>query len=131
LCACLLNRRQFEHFAFPASLLLWGTNLAISFERRRQRNRDGLVRWLDSLGQVEALLCLVRYCYENQDHTFAVLKPESSPLFQAEALGHPLLDRQACVRGHIRLGAKDAQLVVVLGSATLPMAAMAARWSTF
>jgi DNA mismatch repair ATPase MutS len=116
LWAWLLDLRQFEYFALPASLLLWGTNLAICIERWRQRNREGLARWLDSLGQFEALLCLARYCYENPDHTFAVLKPDASPLFQAKALGHPLLDRRSCVPCDIRLDAKGVQLMMVSGS---------------
>jgi hypothetical protein len=116
LWACLLDLRQFEYFAFPASLLLWGTNLAICVERWRQRNREGLARWLNSLGQFEALLCLARYGYENPDHSFAVVKFESSSLFEAEALGHPLLDCQTCVRCDIRLDAKGVQLIMVSGS---------------
>jgi hypothetical protein len=112
----LLNLRQSEYFALPASLILWGTNLSICIERWRRRNREGLARWLDSLGQFEALLCLARYYYENPNHTFAVLKRESSPLFQAEALGHPLLDRQTCVRCDMRLDAKGTQLIMVSGS---------------
>ncbi len=114
--AWLLNLRQSEYFALPSSLILWGTNLSIFIERWRQRNREGLTRWLDSLGQFEALLCLARYCYENPDHALAVLRPESSPLFQAEALGHPLLNCETCVRCNIRLDAKDAQLIMVSGS---------------
>jgi MutS domain V len=112
----LLNLRQFEYFALPASLVLWGMNLAICIERWRQRNREGLTRWLDSLGQFEALLCLARYSYENPDHTFAALKPGSSPLFQAETLGHPLLDGHTCVRCDIRLGPEGTQLIMVSGS---------------
>jgi DNA mismatch repair ATPase MutS len=96
--------------------ILWGTNLAICIERWRQRNREGLVRWLDSLGQFEALLCLARYYYENPDHTFPVLEPQSSPLFQAEALGHPLLDRQTCVRCDLELDGQATQVVMVSGS---------------
>jgi hypothetical protein len=116
LWAWLLNLRKIEYFALLSSPLLWGTNLTILIERWRQKNRKGLAQWLDSLGQFEALLCLARYHYENPDHTFAVLKPESSPMFQAEALGHPLLDRKTCVRCDIALAAKNAQLIVVSGS---------------
>jgi hypothetical protein len=112
----LLNLRQFEYFALSSSLILWGTNLAIFIERWRQRNREGLAQWLDSLGQFEAVLCLARYCYENPDHTFAVLKRECSAVFQAESLGHPLLDREACVRCDIRLDAESTQLIMVSGS---------------
>jgi len=111
-----MDLRQSEYFAVPASLLLWGTNLAILIERWRRRNREALVTWLDSLGRFEALLSLARYSYENPDHPFATLKPKSSPLFQAEALGHPLLDRKTCVRCDLTLDAQGVQLVMVSGS---------------
>ena len=116
LLAWLLNIRQIEYFAVLSAPILWGTNLAICIERWRQRNREGLVRWLDSLGQFEALLCLARYYYENPDHTFPVLEPQSSPLFQAEALGHPLLDRQTCVRCDLELDGQATQVIMVSGS---------------
>jgi hypothetical protein len=112
----LLHLRQLEYFALLASPLLWGTNLAIVVERWRQRNRAGLARWLDSLGQFEALLCLGRYYYENPAHTFAVVKGESPALFEAEGLGHPLLDRRNCVRCDVHLGAQGTQLIIVSGS---------------
>jgi DNA mismatch repair ATPase MutS len=85
-------------------------------ERWRQQNREGLATWLDSLGQFEALLCFARYHYENPDHTFAILKPEPSALFQVEALGHPLIDRQICVRCDLRLDAQGTQPIMVSGS---------------
>ena len=116
LWAWLLNLRKIEYFALLTSPILWGTNLAILIERWRQQNRQGLARWLDSLGQFEALLCLARYYYENPDHTLAVLKPKSSPMFQVEALGHPLLDPQTCVRCDMRLDAKGTQLIMASGS---------------
>lgn len=112
----LLDLRRSEHFALLASLFLWGTNLTILIERWRERNREGLATWLESLGQFEALLCLARYSYENPDHTFATLKPESAPLFEAEGLGHPLLDRRTCVRCDLKLDARGTQLIMVSGS---------------
>ena len=106
LLAWLLNLRQLEYFALLASPILWGTNLAILIERWRRQNREGLSRWLHSLGQFEALLCLTRYHYENPDHTFAILVQESRPLFEAEGLGHPLLDQRVCVRCDVQLAAR-------------------------
>lgn len=116
LYAWLLNLRKYEYFALLSSMILWGTNLAILIERWRQQNRNAVARWLDSIGQFEALLCLARYYYENPDHTFAVLKPESSPTFWAEGLGHPLLDPSRCVRCDIALDPTSTQLMVVSGS---------------
>jgi len=112
----LINLRESEYFALPSALILWGTNVAIQIERWRQRNREGLAYWLESLGQFEALLCLARYHYENPEHTFPILRPESGPFFVAESLGHPLLDRSTCVRVDIRLEAQAMQLIIVSGS---------------
>jgi hypothetical protein len=112
----LLGLRQSEYFALPSALLLWGTNLAILIEHWRQRNREGLGRWLDSLGQFEALLCLARYYYENPDHTFPIVTAKSSASLEAEALGHPLLDRNTCVKCDLQLHALGIQLAMVSGS---------------
>lgn len=112
----LLDLRQSEYFALASSLILWGTNVSIQIERWRQRNREGLAHWLEALGQFEALLCLARYHYENPEHTFPILKPQTTPLFVAEALGHPLLDRSTCVRCDVRLEAEGTQLIMVSGS---------------
>ncbi len=116
LWAWLLGLRQIEYFALLAAPLLWGTNLAMLIEHWRQQNRENLARWLDALAQFEALLCFARHYYENPDHTFAILEPQSDSLFQAEALGHPLLDRDTCVRSDIALDARGTQLMMVSGS---------------
>jgi hypothetical protein len=112
----LVDLRQSEYFALPASLILLGTNLAILVERWRQRNREAMAEWLDSLGQFEALLCLARYCYENPEHTFPAIKSRPAALFRAEELGHPLLDRNACIPCDLELDAEGTQLVLVSGS---------------
>jgi hypothetical protein len=108
----LLSLRQSEYFALLASPLLWGTNLAICIEGWRQRNRKGLAQWLDSLGQFEALLCLARHSYENPDHVFPIRKRTPS-MFQAEDLGHPLLDCKTAVRCDVELHAEGTQLIMV------------------
>lgn len=112
----LLDLRRFEYFALLVSPVLWGTNFAILIERWRQQNQEGLATWLESIGQFEALLCLARYSYENPDHTFATVKSQSLPLFQAEALGHPLLDRKTCVRCDLSLDGQGTQVIMVSGS---------------
>jgi hypothetical protein len=112
--AWLLDLRRFEHFAAIAAFVLLGTNLAILIERWRQRNSVRLTAWLDSIGQIEALLCLARYSYENPDYTFPILKTQSAALFQAEGLGHPLLD-SGCVRCDISL-TQGTPLIMVSGS---------------
>jgi hypothetical protein len=112
----LLDLRQSEYFALPASLVLWGTNLAILIERWRQRNKESLGIWLEVLGQFEALLCLARYYYENPDHTFPTLNSQPIARFEADCLGHPLINRRNCVTSNVRLDARGTQLLMVSGS---------------
>ncbi len=112
----LLDLRRMEYFAILVSPLLWGTNLAILIERWLQRNREGMTKWLDSLGQFEALLCLARYSYENPSHTIPILKAQSTPLFHVEALGHPLLDHKTCVPCDLKLDTQGTQLIMISGS---------------
>jgi hypothetical protein len=112
----LLDLRQSEYFALLSYLILLGTNVAIQIERWRQKNREALAQWLESLGQFEALLCLASYYYENPEHTFPILTPQTTPLFVAQGLGHPLLDRRTCVRCDLRLEAEGTRLIMVSGS---------------
>jgi MutS domain V len=116
LYAWFVERRKVEWLPLLFAPFLGGTNLSILIEHWRQQNREGLTRWLDSLGQFEALLCLARYSYENPGHTFAVVKPRDTPIFQAETLGHPLLDSETCVRCDLSLDVKGTQLMIVSGS---------------
>jgi DNA mismatch repair ATPase MutS len=112
----LLDLRQIEYFALFSAPLLWGTNLAMLIDRWRQQNQEGVIRWLDSLAQFEALLCLARYYYENPEHTFALLQAQPYALFHAEALGHPLLEGKTCVRCDLQLSGEATQLIMVSGS---------------
>jgi hypothetical protein len=112
----VLELRRSEYFAAACALFLWGTNLSMVVEHWRQRHRQALNSWLESIGQFEALLCLARYAYENPDYSFPGIKVRPQPLFLATALGHPLLDRRDCVRCDLRLDAAATKLIMVSGS---------------
>lgn len=116
LATWLLDLRANEYFAILSAAVMGGTNLAIFVESWRQNNREGIARWLDALGRFEALLCLARYHYENPDHVVPALTPAPSALFDAENLGHPLLDRRTCVSCDLRLDGQGTQLLMVSGS---------------
>lgn len=114
--AWLLDLRRSEFFALPSSLVLWGTNLALLVELWRERNREALALWLNSLGTFEALLCFSRYSFENPDHSFPLVKTASSAFFHAESIGHPLLNGSRCVKCDLRLDTGQQQLLIVSGS---------------
>ena len=79
------------------------------------RNGPQLRAWIDALGEIEALVSLAAYAYERPDEPFPELVDAGPLRFEAEALGHPLLPADRCVRNDVEFG--DAlRLIVVSGS---------------
>jgi DNA mismatch repair ATPase MutS len=73
-----------------------------------------VARWLDAVGDIEALGALAVYAYENPDDPFPEIV-EQGARFDGEQLGHPLLPRRSCVRNDVRLG-ETPRVLIVSGS---------------
>ncbi len=110
----LLDARRNQFFLPLALLLLWSTQLALAIERWRSVCGPSLGRWIDAVGEFEALCALAGYAYEHPEHPFPEIS-EEGPLFEASAIGHPLIPPDACVRNDIQLGG-DLRAWVVSGS---------------
>ena len=110
----LLDWRRNQLFAPIAPFLLWGTQLAFALEAWRARCGGHLRGWLLALGELEALCDLAAHAFEHPDDVLPELV-DGGALFDARALGHPLLPEARCVRNDLCLDAEHA-LVVVSGS---------------
>jgi MutS-like protein len=101
--------------------LLYSVQVALALQRWRGKFGSGVGRWLQTVGQVEALVCVATYSYEHPNDPF----PEISALneragtqpaeFVGNALGHPLLPAAQCVRNAATLG-ETSQVLLVSGS---------------
>lgn len=96
------------------SALLWTTHLAFFLAAWRRRYGAELGHWLAVLGAFEALHSLAGYAYESPADPFPEFAPDG-PLFEAEALGHPLLPPGRCVPNDVYLD-RSLALLVVSGS---------------
>jgi len=94
--------------------LLWTTQLAMALEAWRAENGALISVWLDAIAEIEALSSLANYAYEHPDDVLPQVA-EGAPVFEAQALGHPLLADERTVRNDVRL-APPVQLFVVSGS---------------
>ncbi len=112
----LVDRRDNQFFAPIAALLLWGTHSALALERWRERCGPRLAEWVAAAGEIEALCALAGYAYEHPDDPFPEIV-ETGPVFDGEALGHPLLPASACVRNDLRLG--DAPRALVMSGSNM------------
>jgi hypothetical protein len=109
-----LDAQHNQLFALFAPLLLWTTQLAFAIEAWRATNGPAIDRWLDAVGEFEALCALAAYAYENPLDPFPEIMAEG-PLFAGEGLGHPLMPVTQCVRNDVCLGG-DPRVLVVSGS---------------
>lgn len=110
----LLDSRRNQMFAPVAALLLWTTQLAYAIERWRHEHGPAVARWLDAVGDFEALASLSAYRYEHPDDVFPELVDEG-PMYEARQIGHPLLSGSACVRNDVRIDG-GTRLLIVSGS---------------
>jgi hypothetical protein len=107
----LLDAQKNPIFAPIALATLWPAQLAFAIEAWRRRHGTAVAEWLDAVGTLEALVALGGYTVE---HPADVLPEvvDDGPLFDGEALGHPLLPAASCVRNDVRLDPSCAVLVV-------------------
>lgn len=97
-----------------ALLLLWWTRLAFRVADWRTRHGEHVQRWLDSLGQYEALQSFANLSFERPHYIFPEIVAEGRSL-QATQIGHPLLPTDKCRCNDVTLG-KEPQLLLISGS---------------
>jgi hypothetical protein len=110
----LLDARRNQFFSPIGMMLLWTTNVALAIERWRVESGGDIGGWIEAVAELEALASLASFAFEHPGFAMPALEP-SGPLFDAVALGHPLIPANRRVTNDIRLD-PDLRLLVVSGS---------------
>ncbi len=93
------------------ALTLWDVHVLFALERwKRDGGRDAR-RWLEALGEAEALAALAGLYRDNPDWAFPSIDREADT-FGAGLLGHPLLRDDARVRNDVTIGPPGTFLLV-------------------
>lgn len=108
------NAQRNQFFAPVGWMLLWPVHFAYAIERWRAASGADVARWIEVIGELEALAALAGYAYERPDEPFPEIVDEG-PRVTADGLGHPLIPRDRCVRNDVAL-AGELRLYVVSGS---------------
>ena len=96
--------------------LLYSMQIAFALEQWRRTYGNGIEAWLETVGEIETLSSMAAYAYEHPQDPFPeFVAPQSEICFQGDALGHPLLPADKCVRNNVRLGG-NSQVLLVSGS---------------
>ena len=115
----LVEFHEWQHnmiFGPIAVFLLWELHCAFAVEAWRTRHGGAVGKWLQHVGEFEALSALGTYAYEHPADPFPELAAaDGPPVFEAEALGHPLIPAATTVANDVTLGAGP-QVLIVSGS---------------
>ena len=94
--------------------LLYSVQTGLAAEAWRKRCGVHMRAWIDIAGEAEALLSLATYSYEHPADSFPEFADAADlpAVFDAEELGHPLIEGSKCVRNDVRLDAATPVLLV-------------------
>ena len=81
-------------------------------ERWQMRVGPHVEGWLEALGEFEALIGLATLAHDNPTYTFPRISDGDDPRFEAQGLGHLMLDPESCVTNDVDLGEPGTFLLV-------------------
>ncbi len=110
----LASQRRNAFFAPVAAILLWSLHFAWAIEAWRAAHGSSIARWLDALGEFEALSSLAVYAAGRPEDVFPIIQ-EGPPLYDGENIAHPLLPRGRAVPNSIRIS-NEQPLIIISGS---------------
>ena len=101
-------------FARPLDLVtFWSAQIVFVAERWQRQYGPAIRGWMAAVGEFEALTSLSAFAYEHPQHVFPVFV-DAAPLFEAEALAHPLLPVDKAVPNDVTLDGAM-QLIILSG----------------
>ncbi|MBM4187739.1 MAG: DNA mismatch repair protein MutS [Gemmatimonadetes bacterium] len=110
----LADARRNQLFLPVASVLMLGTQVGARVEAWRRRHGSDAARWLDAVGDLEALASLAGHAFDHPGDVFPTLAEPGSPIV-ATGLAHVLLPTDRAVRNDLAVG-DPVRLVMVSGS---------------
>lgn len=93
--------------------LLFTLQLAYAADGWRRRNGSDVRRWVDAIGEIEALSSFAGYAYERPHYPFAEIVDDAGAVFEATEMVHPLLPATA-ISNSLSLG--TSQVLILSGS---------------
>lgn len=102
-------------FTFPVMLifnpmLLWNVRYSISIEKWIQEHQAHISSWFESIARFDSIVSQATFAYNHPDYTYP--KISDSFIFEGKDLGHPLINRNVCVRNDVNILKKPYFLVV-------------------
>lgn len=94
--------------------LFWELKQIMKIEAWKDEHASELPSWLKAIGEMDAYCSLATYAYNHPAYIYPEIS--STPFaMEAQALGHPLMNRDKCVRNDINI-AKRPFFIIITGA---------------
>jgi len=99
-------------YLFMQFVLLWDFHVASALSVWRRRFGTVIDDALQAVGELEAVSSLASVAYLHPDWSFVRLRSDGKRILEAQAIGHPLLRPEHCVRNDVSVGPPGTVLIV-------------------
>lgn len=105
----------FQSFTIPGILIFnpliaWCILYSIKIEKWIALHKDDLKNWFDAISLFDSLVSLSVFAYNHPDYNYPQVVDDF--VFEAKDLGHPMLNRDICVRNDVNINKHPFFLVV-------------------
>ena len=107
----LINSRHNIAVRILDAPLMYSVQVAFAAEHWRVAHGSALRLWVNTIGEMEALLSLATYSFEHPDDPFPEFA-DGAASFEGEELGHPLVPAALCVRNAVSISGETRVLLV-------------------
>lgn len=78
-------------------ILLWDINVMRRIEQWKNNYKDDFNRWIDSIGELDALISLAQFAYNNPSYAYPEVVNDGF-VMNGTGMGHPLIAEQVLVK---------------------------------
>lgn len=92
-------------------LIFWELRQVMRIEQWKDTHANDLPRWIETIGEIDAYCSLATFAYNHPEYIYPKICSQSFHL-QAKELGHPLMDRNKCVRNGIDIDKRPFFIII-------------------
>ena len=93
------------------TMFLWDIRKSLAIDLWKQKYAACLVQWIETLGEYDALTSLSMFTYNHPEYIFPEIT-EKYFIFEAKNLGHPLMNRNICVKNDVNIPSNPYFMIV-------------------
>lgn len=109
-----LDQRANMFMAILNIFIMWDIRSALKIVRWQEQHLQSVGRWLDALDEFDALSSLAGFGYNHPEYIYPEIA-DSYFSMSGRALGHPLMNRDSCVRNDIDID-RNPYFMIITGA---------------